>query len=51
MVLGNLKVGNIQDLLAKRELALVQYQKVLDMKDYKDSHKQARQYIEAPYKK
>lgn len=49
MVLANLKVGNIHDMLAKRDLALNQYRKVLDMKEYKDSHAQAQQFIKSPY--
>ncbi len=51
MVLANLKVGNIYDALAKRNLAILQYKKVLDMKEYKDSHQQAEEYIKSPYGK
>ncbi len=49
MVLANLKIGNIFDVLAKRELALAQYRKVLKMQEFKDSHTQAEQYIKNPY--
>jgi hypothetical protein len=51
MVLANLKVGNIYDSMAKRELAVTQYHKVLDMKEYKDSHTQAQQFIKSPFTK
>ncbi|HEX9016887.1 MAG TPA: tetratricopeptide repeat protein, partial [Chloroflexota bacterium] len=48
MVMANLKVGNIYDIQGKRALALEQYRKVLAMKEFKDSHKQAEQFINAP---
>jgi tetratricopeptide (TPR) repeat protein len=51
MVLANMKVGNIYDAMSKRDLAIAQYRKVLDMKEYKDSHAQAQQFINAPYGK
>jgi len=49
MVLANLKMGNLYDALAKRDLALVQYRKVLKMKEYKDSHTLAEQFMKAPF--
>jgi len=49
MVQTNLKVGNIYDLQAKRDLALAQYKKVLDMKEYNNSYKQAKQFLQTPY--
>ncbi len=49
MVLSNLRVGMIYDLQHKRDLAVMQYNKVLDMKDYQDAHNQARRYIQSPY--
>jgi tetratricopeptide (TPR) repeat protein len=49
MVVANLKVGNIYDLQGKRELAVAQYNKVLGMKEYKDSASQARRFIAVPY--
>lgn len=49
MVMGNLKVGMIYDALAKRELAISQYKKVLGMKQFKDSYKQAEQYLRTPF--
>ncbi len=49
MVMTNLRVGMIYDLQHKRDLAVMQYNKVLDMKDYQDAHEQARRYIQSPY--
>ena len=49
MVLANLKAGNLYDVMVKRDLALVQYRKVLEMKEYKDSHALAQQFMKTPY--
>lgn len=49
MVMTNLKVGMIYDALAKRDLAVSQYRKVLGMKQFKDSYKQAEQYLRTPF--
>ncbi len=49
MVMSNLRVGMIYDLQHKRDLAVMQYNKVLDMKDYQDAHEQARRYIQSAY--
>ncbi len=49
MVRLNIKIGNIYDLQGKRDLAINQYKKVLKMKEYQDSHKQVRVYINQPY--
>jgi len=49
MVMANLKIGNVYDLQRKRELAVMQYNKVLNMKDYKESVSLARQYIKTRY--
>jgi tetratricopeptide (TPR) repeat protein len=49
MTLANLKIGMIYDLQGKRDLALTQYRKVLDMKDYQSAHDQAREYTNRPY--
>lgn len=49
MVLANLKMGNAYDALAQRNLALTQYHKVLKMREFKDSHAQAEQYIKTPF--
>ncbi len=51
MVMANLKLGNVYDGMGKRDLALAQYNKVLKMTDYRDSHKQAKQYIASPFQK
>ncbi len=48
MIMANLKIGNVYDILGKRELALEQYRKVLGMKEFKDSHTQAEQYLKTP---
>ena len=49
MVMANLKAGMANDALGRRDLAEKQYRKVLDMKEYLDSHKQAEEYLEKPY--
>ena len=49
MVMTNLKVGMIYDALARRDLAISQYKKVLGMKQFKDSYKQAEQYLRSPF--
>ncbi len=49
MVMANLKIGNIYDCLARRELAVRQYEKVLDLKEYKESYRLAEQYLKTPY--
>lgn len=51
MVLTNLKIGHIYDMQEKRHYAIKQYDKVLQWKEYQDSHKQARQYKKTPYGK
>ncbi|MBI3586056.1 MAG: hypothetical protein HY088_02870 [Ignavibacteriales bacterium] len=51
MSMTNLTIGLIYDLQKKRDLALAQYQKVLDMKEYENTHKDARRYMEKPYTK
>jgi tetratricopeptide (TPR) repeat protein len=48
MVMTNLKMGMIYDMLSKRDLAVSQYKKVLGMRDYQDSHKQAEQLLKIP---
>jgi tetratricopeptide (TPR) repeat protein len=49
MSMANLKIGMIYDIQGKRDLAISQYRKVLDMKEYKDSRGQAEQYMHSPY--
>ena len=51
MSLANLQVGMIYDLQGKREHALQQYRKVLAMKEYENSHRDAKKYTEKPYGK
>ena len=50
MVMTNLNIGKIYDKQGKRELAVSQYKKVLNMNDYKGSHTEAQKYIEGAYK-
>ncbi len=49
MVMTNLKIGMIYDLQSKRDLALMQYNKVLKMTAYEGSREQAKQYIKKSY--
>jgi tetratricopeptide (TPR) repeat protein len=49
MVMANLRIGMIYDLQGKRELAVQQYEKVRNMKEYKDSLVQAEKYLKTPY--
>ncbi len=49
MAMANLKIGNVYDLQGKRTLAVMQYNKVIGMKEFKDSITQARSYLKAPY--
>ena len=49
MSMANLTIGWIYDLQNKRGSALAQYQKVLDMNEYENTHKEARRYMEKPY--
>ncbi|MEK7748479.1 MAG: hypothetical protein AAB269_00315, partial [Bacteroidota bacterium] len=51
MSLGNLLMGMTYDLQNKREYALQQYRKVLAMKEYENSHVDAKRYTEKPYKR
>jgi hypothetical protein len=51
MVASNMKIGMIYDLQAKRDLAIQQYKKIMDMKEYQDSHTQAKGYLKNPYGK
>ena len=50
MVMTNLKIGMIYDIQQKRDIAIMQYKKVLDMKDYQNAHKQAKEFLKTPYK-
>jgi len=49
MVMVNLKIGMTYDLLGKRDLAVLQYEKVRSMKEFKDSRTQAERYLNTPY--
>jgi tetratricopeptide (TPR) repeat protein len=49
MVMAALKLGFVYDLEMKRDLALVQYNKVLGMKKFENSYDQAEQFIKTPY--
>jgi tetratricopeptide (TPR) repeat protein len=47
--MANLMMGMIYDVQKKRGSALAQYQKVLNMKEYESTHKEAHRYTEKPY--
>jgi tetratricopeptide (TPR) repeat protein len=47
--MANLMIGMIYDVQKKRGSALAQYQIVLNMKEYENTHKEARRYSEKPY--
>jgi tetratricopeptide (TPR) repeat protein len=49
MSMANLMMGMIYDVQKKRGSAQAQYQKVLEMKEYESTHKEARRYMEQPY--
>jgi tetratricopeptide (TPR) repeat protein len=48
MAMANLKLGMLYDLTSRRDLAIAQYRKVLGMKEYRDSHAQAEQFLKNP---
>jgi tetratricopeptide (TPR) repeat protein len=49
MAMTNLNIGKIYDLQGKRSLAVEQYRKVLEMKEFRDSHALADRYLHDPY--
>ncbi len=49
MVLANLRIGMIYDLQKKRQYAQGQYQKVLNMKKFENSHELANKYLKTPH--
>lgn len=49
MTMTNLKMGMIFDLQAKRDIAVLQYQKVLRWNDYMDSRRIAAEYMKKPH--
>lgn len=51
MVMSNLRIGMIYDLQSKRDLAVTQYKKVLNMKSYHNSKESAKDYLKKPYGK
>jgi tetratricopeptide (TPR) repeat protein len=50
MVMTNLKVGMIYDIQNKRDLAIKQYKKVLDMTEFDQAQDLAKNYIKSPYR-
>lgn len=50
MSLGNLLIGMIYDAQTKRQYAVQQYNKVLEMKEYENSRRDAKKYLEQPFK-
>lgn len=51
MVKLNLYIGKIYDLQGKRDLAIMQYKKVLKWNDIQNSHAEAERYLASPYGK
>ena len=51
MILTNLRIGMIYDLQNKRNYAVDQYNKVLNMDKYENSHDQAENYLNNPYRR
>jgi tetratricopeptide (TPR) repeat protein len=49
MTMANLRIGMIFDIQKKRTYAVMQYQKVLQLKKFENSHDLAQQYIKSPY--
>lgn len=49
MSMANLTIGMIYDLQQNRSAALAQYRKVLEMKEYENTYKDAHRYMEKPY--
>jgi hypothetical protein len=50
MALTNLRLGYVYDLQGKRKEALQQYERVLDIDDFRNSHDLAERYLEQPFK-
>ncbi|MBI1802894.1 MAG: tetratricopeptide repeat protein [Ignavibacteriae bacterium] len=51
MVMTNLKIGMIYDMQQRRDLASMQYNKVLKMNDYQGAHNEAERYLKTPFAK
>ncbi|HEX9615093.1 MAG TPA: hypothetical protein VGA55_06285 [Bacteroidota bacterium] len=50
MSMANLHIGMIHDMRHERDHAVEQYRKVLRMKEYENSHRDAGRYAESPYR-
>jgi tetratricopeptide (TPR) repeat protein len=46
----NLKIGNIYDLQGRRDMAIAQYKKVLAWDERQNSHAEARNFLQTPYR-
>jgi predicted negative regulator of RcsB-dependent stress response len=51
MSLANLMIGMIYDTQNKRAQAVEQYRKVLEMREFENSRRDAKQYLQKPYKR
>jgi tetratricopeptide (TPR) repeat protein len=51
MVRLNMTIGKIYDLQGRRDLATSQYNKILSWSDYQNSHREAEQYLQEPYRR
>lgn len=49
LVSAHIKLGQVYDRMGKREQAKEIYRKVLELDEYRDSHKKAERYLEKPY--
>lgn len=49
-VMGRLRQGMAYDALGQREIAILRYREVLQMKDFGRAHERARQYLKTPYR-
>ena len=49
MVMANLKIGMIYDKLSRRDFAIGQYEKVLEMHEFRNSHEEAERYLQSPF--
>lgn len=47
--MANLHIGMIYDAQKKRDLAVQQYRKVLALREFENSHQEARTYLQNPY--
>ena len=51
MSLANLMIGMVYDTQNKRSVAIDQYKKVLDMKEFENSRRDAEQYLQQPFRR